>query len=200
MKHLVSWEQTIAYPYFKSSTNYFEIINSIKEIIYLIIAHLDEDYLCYQQDIYIHKSAIIEDNVILKPPLIIGAGTMIKSFAILKGNCIIGDQVVIGYHVEIKNSILCNEVKIAHLSYVGDSLLGYRVHLGGGVIISNLRLDQKNIIVTYQDKKYDTSMRKLGAIIGDEVEIGANSVINPGSIIEKKQIILPLSNIKGHIQ
>lgn len=146
-------------------------------------------------DIWIHKKSKIAKSAYLKGPLIIEEGAEIRHCAYIRGGVLIGKNAVVGNSTEIKNSILFDEVQAPHYNYIGDSLLGYRVHLGAGVILSNLRLDKENIIVKTEDEQIDTGLRKMGAIIGDFSEIGCGSVINPGRILMKNTIVLPLSSV-----
>ncbi len=148
-------------------------------------------------NVFIHASVKLPPICMIEGPCYIGAYTEIRPFAYIRGNVIIGEHCVIGNSSEIKQSILLNHVQVPHFNYVGDSILGNYVHLGAGVIIANLRLDQANVKITLGNKKIDTGRRKFGAIIGDHAEIGCNSVINPGCVIAKNTKIRSLSNIIG---
>ena len=133
------------------------------------------------------------------PPCIIFEGAEIRFSAFIRGNAVIGKKAVIGNSSEIKNSIIFDEAEIPHFSYVGDSILGYKAHLGAGVKLSNVRLDKKPVRIHYENNTMDTGMLKLGALIGDRAEIGCNSVINPGSVIAKDAVVYPLSSVKGFV-
>jgi NDP-sugar pyrophosphorylase family protein len=141
--------------------------------------------------VYIGRGTIIEPNVFIKGPAIIGDNCEIRHNAYFRENVIIGNNVVIGNSCEIKNSIVFNDATIPHLSYVGDSIIGWKVHLGAGVITSNVKLRKDTIFVKINGKKYDTKLKKFGAIIGDETEVGCNTTFNPGSLIGKKCLIYP---------
>ena len=176
---------------------YFNILPKLKNLIISLGNSLDpKEYRNIKKDIWIHKSSNIDKSTRLLGPLIIGRNCEIRFSSFIRGNVIIGDNVIIGNSVEIKNSIIFDEVKIPHLSYVGDSILGYRVHIGAGTILSNVRLDKNKIKVG----GYQTNLNKLGSIIGENVEIGCSCVINPGTIIYENSRILPLQNVKGIIK
>lgn len=150
------------------------------------------------KNIYIGEGTIIEPGVMIKGPSIIGGNCKIRHGAYIRGNVIIGSGVVVGNSTEIKNSFLFNDVEVPHYNYVGDSILGYKAHLGAGVKLSNVKLSSSNVVVVINKKKYDTGLRKFGAIIGDGVEIGCNAVLNPGSVIGKNSIIYPCVSWRGY--
>ena len=148
-------------------------------------------------NIWIHKSAKISDSASINGPAIIDEGSEIRHCAFIRGNVIIGKNCVLGNSCEIKDSILVDEAKAPHFNYVGNSIMGYKSHLGAGVILSNLRSDGKNVII---DKKYDTKQRKVGSFLADNVEIGCNSVLNPGTIILHDSSVYPLTSVRGIIK
>jgi NDP-sugar pyrophosphorylase family protein len=147
--------------------------------------------------VYIGTGTVIENGATIKGPAWIGNNCEIRSGCYIRENVIIGDGVVLGNSCEFKNSIVFNDAQIPHFSYVGDSVLGYRAHLGAGVILSNVRLDRKEISVKQDSIFIPTGLRKFGAIIGDRAEIGCNAVINPGSIIGRNSLIYPLTHFGG---
>jgi NDP-sugar pyrophosphorylase family protein len=149
--------------------------------------------------VYIGDGTVIENGVTIKGPAWIGNNCEIRSGCYIRENVIVGDDVVLGNSCEFKNCIVFNDAQIPHFSYVGDSVLGYQVHLGAGVILSNIRLDQKQISVRRESDLIPTGLRKFGAIIGDRAEIGCNAVINPGSIIGRNSLIYPLTNFGGFL-
>lgn len=163
--------------------NISEIIEKLKKEINL------EEYIIKDNDVYIHKSCTISDSVEIIGPCIIMENTEVLHNAYLRGYVIIGKNCHIANSSEIKNSILIGNNKIPHFNYVGDSILGYGVHLGAGAIISNLRFDKKNIKVEHEE----TELHKIGAFIGDNTEIGCNAVIAPGSVIDTNSIVFPLT-------
>jgi UDP-N-acetylglucosamine diphosphorylase / glucose-1-phosphate thymidylyltransferase / UDP-N-acetylgalactosamine diphosphorylase / glucosamine-1-phosphate N-acetyltransferase / galactosamine-1-phosphate N-acetyltransferase len=149
------------------------------------------------EHVYIGPGTVIENGATIKGPAWIGNNCEIRSGCYIRENVIIGDDVVLGNSCEFKNCIVFNDAQVPHFSYVGDSVLGYQVHLGAGVILSNVRLDRKEISLK-QDKNFiPTGLRKFGAIIGDRTEIGCNAVISPGSIIGRNSLIYPLTHFGG---
>lgn len=145
----------------------------------------------------IDETAKIEEGAIIKGPCIIGKNVEIRSGAYIRGNVIIGDNCVIGNSSELKNCFLFNNVQVPHFNYVGDSVLGYKAHLGAGAIISNLKISSSEIVVKTVEREYKTGLSKFGAIIGDNTEIGCNAVINPGSVIGQNCLIYPLTSFRG---
>jgi NDP-sugar pyrophosphorylase family protein len=156
-------------------------------------------YIDTDQPVHIGLNTVVEHGAMIKGPTIIGQNCEIRSGAYIRGNVIIGDNCVIGHATELKNSILLNNVQAAHFNYVGDSILGNNAHLGAGSIISNLRLDNKTIRVnTSEEKQFiDTGRKKLGAIIGDNSQVGCNAVINPGTFMGRNCIVHPGVQFKG---
>ncbi len=137
------------------------------------------------------EGTVVEEGAMILGPAIIGRGCQIRHNAYLRENVIIGDNCVIGNSCEVKHAVVFNGAQIPHFNYVGDSILGYRAHLGAGVILSNVKLDRQNIFLDIDGIPTDTGLRKFGALVGDETEIGCNSVINPGSILGKSCVIYP---------
>lgn len=197
---LFNLDQTLARDLFISVNYPWEILSGLEHKIAGIIATLNQvEYEKVAEDIWIHKSCKISKSAGIDGACIIGKGTEIRNGAYLRGPVIIGDNCIVGNSTEVKNSILFNGVQAAHFNYIGDSILGYRSHLGAGTILSNLRLDKREIRINLCDKIIDTGLRKLGAIIGDFVEVGCNCVINPGTIVGAYCRIFPLRSIKGVI-
>lgn len=197
-KHLFNIDKTIMKSLFINYKYPFEIIPNIKKEIIKIGNALDlNDYNKISKDIWISKKAIVCPNSCIEGPAIIDHNSTIKHCALIRGGVVVGQDCVVGNSSEIKNSILFDGVKVPHFNYVGDSILGYRVHLGAGVILSNLRLDKKSVDINYNSKVISTGLNKLGAIISDEVEVGCNSVLNPGTVVGPKYKIKPLQNIIG---
>ena len=174
----------------------FECLNDIKDFIIEFGKKLPTDKYKYLGDnIWIDKSVTVGKNAVLTGPLIVMENTCIRPNAYIRGNVFIGKNCVIGNSTEIKNAILLNNVQVPHFNYVGDSVLGNFVHLGAGVIISNLKCDKSNIKIG----DIDTKLRKVGAFLGDNVEVGCNSVICPGTIVGKATAIYPLVMVRGII-
>jgi NDP-sugar pyrophosphorylase family protein len=148
--------------------------------------------------VQIGAGTVVEPGAVIKGPAIIGRECQIRSGAYIRGNALIGDRVVIGHASEIKNSLIHNEAEVPHFAYVGDSVLGWRSHLGAGVKISNLKVTREPVRVKIGGRTYETGLRKFGAIIGDEVEIGCNSVLNPGTLIAKRSLAYALTSLSGY--
>jgi NDP-sugar pyrophosphorylase family protein len=147
--------------------------------------------------VFVGAGTVIEQGAVLKGPAWIGENCQIRSGCYVRENVIVGDGVVLGNSCEFKNCILFDEVQVPHFNYVGDSVLGYRAHLGAGVILSNVKLDHREIHVMATDGSIATGLKKFGAIIGDRTEVGCNAVINPGSVLGRDCIIYPGANFRG---
>ncbi len=147
--------------------------------------------------VFVGAGTVIEQGAVLKGPAWIGANCQIRSGCYVRENVIAGDGVVMGNSCEFKNSILFDEAQVPHFNYVGDSVLGYKAHLGAGVILSNVKLDHREIDVIAHDGNIATGLKKFGAIIGDRTEVGCNAVINPGSILGRDSIVYPGANFRG---
>ncbi len=145
-------------------------------------------------DVFIGEGTVVEDGAMIKGPAIIGKNCEIRHSAYIRDHVIIGDNCVIGNSSEIKHSILFNGCQVPHFNYVGDSIFGYKAHLGAGVKVSNVKLVPGNVFVEMDGKPFDTGLRKFGALLGDFAEVGCNSVLNPGSIIGRNSIIYPNTN------
>lgn len=147
--------------------------------------------------IYIGPGSEVEPGAVIKGPTYIGANTQVRQGAYVRGNVLVGDNCVVGHSTEIKNSIMLNEAHAAHFAYVGDCILGNHVNLGAGTRLANLKLDRTNVTVTVAEWIYDTGMRKLGAILGDRVEIGCNAVSNPGTLMGPECMAYALTLLRG---
>ena len=150
--------------------------------------------------VYIDPSVTLSSNIVITGPAYIGARTEIRPGAYIRGNVIVGEDCVLGNSSEFKNCLLLNRVQAPHFNYVGDSVLGNKVHLAAGVICSNLRLDQHNIPLKLPTGIVDSGLRKLGALIGDEAEVGCNSVLNPGTVIGKRALVYPSMSFGGFLE
>src|SRR6202030_1353497 len=148
-------------------------------------------------NVFIGRGTIVEQGAVLKGPAWIGENCQIRSGCYVRENVIAGDGVVMGNSCEFKNCILFDEAQVPHFNYVGDSILGHRAHLGAGVILSNVKLDHREIVVAAPDGNVATGLKKFGAIIGDRTEIGCNAVINPGAVIGRDCLIYPTANFRG---
>lgn len=200
VKSLFDIEKTIAKSLFEAYIYPWEIIPKIRDYIFLIGETLDtREYAKMGECVYISHSAKIDKDARIEGACIIGHNAVLRKGAYLRGNCIIGDGCTVGNSSEIKNSILFNESQVPHFNYVGDSILGYKAHIGAGVKISNLKSDKSNVSIRVDSEIIKTDLKKMGAILGDYVEIGCNSVLNPGTVIGKNTTVYPLSSIRGYI-
>lgn len=199
-KNLLDLNHTITKEYLEKYENPWEALPEIKNIIKELITKLDKnEYKEIKENVWVHNTVDISDNAVIMGPAIIGAGTNIRHCAFIRDNVVIGENCVIGNSCEIKNAIIFDNSQIPHFNYVGDSILGYHSHMGAGSIVSNLKSDGKNITVTDGENKVETNLRKFGAIIGDNVEIGCNSVMNPGTVIGRNSNIYPLARVRGQV-
>lgn len=192
---LFDLEKTIAKDLFKRVDNPWEVLPLIKDYILEIIPSLGSDYNKLKEGVYVHKSVKINPSAYIDGPTIICEDSEIRHNAYIRGSVIIGKNCVIGNSTEVKNSILFDGVNCPHFNYVGDSVLGENSHTGAGVILSNERSDKKNVKV----ESIETNLRKMGAIVGGNVEIGCNSVVCPGTIIGGNTSVYPLTMVKGVI-
>lgn len=176
----------------------WEALPHIKEFILALGPLLSKDeYEEIKENVWAAKSAVIFPTAYLNGPVIIGKNTEVRHGAFIRGSALVGDSAVVGNSTELKNVILFNNVQVPHYNYVGDSILGYRSHMGAGSITSNVKSDKTLVTVKYQGEKIATGLKKFGAILGDCVEVGCNSVLNPGSIICPNSNIYPLSMVRG---
>ena len=158
-----------------------------------------DEYEKRGEQIWIHKSAKVAPSVSLTGPLIVCANAGLRHCAYFRGNVLIGAGSVAGNSCEFKNSLLFDSVEAPHYNYVGDSILGYHAHMGAGSITSNIKSDRKNIVIRTDDGAIETGLRKIGAILGDYVEIGCGTVLNPGSVVGKNTMIYPLTSVRGTV-
>ncbi|MDX1951394.1 MAG: DapH/DapD/GlmU-related protein [Verrucomicrobiota bacterium] len=171
--------------------------NYIKEHLRPGLHHISEGRCYIGEHVYIGEGTVVEEGVMIKGPAIIGKNCQIRHNAYIREDVIIGDGCVIGNACEFKTAFLFNNCQVPHFSYVGDSILGYKAHLGAGVKISNVKLVPGNVTVEKNGFPFDTGLRKFGALLGDHTDIGCNSVLNPGSIIGRNSVIYPNTNWRG---
>ena len=203
IKSLFSLNESLAGPFMEEYTYPWEVLPHIGEIIRKIGESLDKKlYTKHDGDVWIAKSVKFYggfgSNAILGPT-IIGENTEVRPGAFIRGNVLVGNNCVVGNSTELKNVILFNNVQVPHYNYVGDSILGYKAHMGAGSITSNVKADKTNVCVKAGDESVETGLRKFGAMLGDMVEVGCNSVLNPGSIIGRETNIYPLSMVRGFV-
>jgi NDP-sugar pyrophosphorylase family protein len=188
-----------AFPVFDGLRYPWEALAKLKAFILEYSARLPGDYERIAEFVWVGKGTVIEKSVLIKGPAIIGRDCELRHSAFIRENVLIGDHAVVGNSTEIKNSILMTGAQAPHFNYVGDSILGHKAHIGAGVILSNLKSDGSNIRVKYNNETIETGLRKFGAILGDNAEVGCNSVLNPGTVIGKNSTVYPLSSVRGVI-
>ncbi len=198
--NLYNLEETIAKKLLESVTYPWEALPKIKDFILEIGNKLDPNkYDKIAEDVWIAKTAKVMPSAYIKGPAIIGENAEIRHCAFIRGNAIVGEGAVVGNSTELKNVILFNKVQVPHYNYVGDSILGYKAHMGAGSITSNVKSDKKLVVVKNGTEQIETGIKKFGAMIGDEVEVGCGSVLNPGTVVGKNSNIYPLSSVRGVI-
>lgn len=183
---------------FEGATYPFEVLPKIGDFIKTLGPTLDSEvYNFLGDDIWIAKSAKIAPTASITGPCIIGENTEVRHCAFIRGNALVGNDCVVGNSTELKNVVLIGKVQVPHYNYVGDSVLGYGSHMGAGSITSNVKSDKTLVVLKQGDEKYETGLKKFGAMLGDFVEVGCGSVLNPGTIIGKNTNIYPLSSVRG---
>ena len=201
IKNLLDLNHTIARPLFEELTYPFEALAKIKDFILAIGPTLSKEIFEQKgEDIWIAKSAEIAPTASLTGPLIICEDAQVRHCAFIRGSAIVGKGAVVGNSTELKNCILFDKVQVPHFNYVGDSIYGYKSHTGAGVIASNLKSDKSLVTVCVSGIVVETKIKKFGAILGDNVEVGCNSVLNPGTIIGKNTSVYPLSFVRGFVE
>lgn len=193
-------DTSIAYRWLMSFTYPWQALASISEFILQTGRTLSrEEYDCIGEDIWISKTATIAPSASLSGPCIICKGAKVRHCAFIRGNVIVGENAVVGNSTELKNCILFDGVQVPHFNYVGDSILGYLSHMGAGAVTSNVKSDKSEVSVLCDGEKILTGRKKFGAMLGDFVEVGCNSVLNPGSVVGKGTNIYPLSTVRGYV-
>ncbi len=201
IKNLYNLEETIAKNLLEKYEYPWEALPEISDFIIETGKKLDTNIYQQKEDnIWIAKSATIYPTAYIKGPAIIGENAEVRHCAFIRGNAIVGNNAVVGNSTELKNVILFNNVQVPHYNYVGDSILGYKSHMGAGSITSNVKSDKKLVIVKNGEKQIETGLKKFGAMIGDNVEVGCGSILNPGSVIGRNTNIYPLSSVRGVVK
>ena len=175
----------------------WQALAGIKDLILTLGPSLGDEYTEVSPSVWVHKTAQVAPTAYLGAPCIIGANTEVRHCAFVRGSALVGDGCVVGNSVELKNVILFDGVQVPHYNYVGDSILGYKSHMGAGSITSNIKSDQTLITIRNGDETLPTGLIKIGAMLGDRVEVGCNSVLNPGTIVGRNSNIYPLSCVRG---
>lgn len=198
IESLLDLKETIAKELFEGKTYPWEVLPEIGEFIVKLGKTLNpEEYEYREGDIWIARTAKIAPTACINGPVIIGKEAEIRHCAFIRGKAIIGEGAVVGNSTELKNAVLFNKVQVPHYNYVGDAVLGYKSHMGAGSICSNVKSDKKLVVVKDGEEKAETGLKKFGAMLGDNVEVGCGSVLNPGTVIGRNTNIYPLSSVRG---
>ena len=200
IKDLYDLDHTMAGEYLSRFTYPWEALAGIKDMIIELGESLDPDeYEEREEHVWVHKTAKVFPSAYLGAPCIIGPNTEVRHCAFIRESALVGADCVVGNSVELKNVILFDNVETPHYNYVGDSILGFHAHLGAGSITSNIRSDRVDIIIHNGTESIETGLRKIGAMLGDHVEVGCNAVCNPGTVIGRNTHVYPTSCVRGVI-
>ena len=194
---LFDLNHTLAKDYLQEYEYPWEALKGIRNLIIELQKSLGDEYVETSPQVFVHKEATIFPTAYLGAPCIIGKGTEVRHGAFIRGSALIGDNCVVGNSVELKNVILFDCVQTPHYNYVGDSILGYKSHMGAGSITSNVKSDKTLVVVHDGEMNYETGLKKFGAMLGDYVEVGCNSVLNPGTVIGVHSNVYPVSCVRG---
>lgn len=199
VRELFDLDHTQAGEYLAEFTYPWEALAGLKEYIRRLGKSLGKEYREISPEVWVHKSAKIAPTAYLQPPCIIGAETEVRHCAFIRGSVLVGKNCVVGNSAELKNSVLFDGVQTPHYNYVGDSILGYKAHMGAGAITSNVKADKTSVAVRCGEETVQTGRKKVGAMLGDFAEIGCNSVLNPGTVIGRNSSVYPLSCVRGTV-
>lgn len=197
IENLYTLEETIAKDLFEGAVYPWEVLPKIGAFIVQLGNTLsEEEYEKKGEDVWIARTAVVAPTAYIHGPAIIGKNAEVRHCAFIRGNAIVGEGAVVGNSTELKNVVLFNKVQVPHYNYVGDSILGYKAHMGAGSITSNVKSDKKLVVVKDEENHIETGLKKFGAMIGDEVEVGCGSILNPGTVIGPHSNIYPLSSVR----
>ena len=200
IKNLYDLNETIAKELLENYEYPWEVLPHIEEFIIKLGNSLDKnEYIKRGENIWIHKTAKVFDSAYIAGPAIIGENAEVRQCAFIRGKAIVGKNSVVGNSTELKNVILFNNVQVPHYNYVGDSIPGFHAHMGAGSITSNVKSDKKLVVIKGKGEKIETGIKKVGAFVGDYVEVGCQSVLNPGTVVGRHTNIYPLSSVRGVI-
>lgn len=177
----------------------WQALTGIKDLILTLGQQLGEDYTEVSPTVWVHNTATVAPTAQLGAPCIIGANTEVRHCAFIRGSALVGENCVVGNSVELKNVILFDNVQVPHYNYVGDSILGYKSHMGAGSVTSNVKSDKTLVVVKNGSEQLETGLKKFGAMLGDFVEVGCNSVLNPGTVIGRHSNVYPTSCVRGMV-
>lgn len=197
IQELYDLDHTQAKSYLSQFTYPWEALKGIKEFIVQLGSTLGDEYQEVSPQVWVHETATVAPTAYLGAPCIIGAGTEVRHCAFIRGSALVGENCVVGNSVELKNVILFDNVQTPHYNYVGDSILGYKSHMGAGSVTSNVKSDKTLVVVKDGKEQMPTGLKKFGAMLGDFVEVGCNSVLNPGTVIGRHSNVYPTSCVRG---
>ena len=196
---LFDLRRSAAGEYLKAFPYPWQALPSIQEMILELEKNLGEEYIQIQPQVWAHRTAWIAPTASFQGPCIIGANTQVRHCAFLRGAVLMGESCVAGNSVEVKNAILFDGVQVPHFNYVGDSILGYKAHMGAGAVTSNVKSDRSAVTVRAGEARMETGLKKFGAMLGDFAEVGCNAVLNPGTVVGKNSVIYPGSCVRGMV-
>ena len=196
-KDLYDLSHTLAADYLENFEYPWQALNGIGALISELGHSLGDDYTEISPEVWVHKTAVVAPTAYIGAPSIIGARTEVRHCAFIRGAALVGNDCVVGNSVEVKNAILFDKVQVPHFNYVGDSILGYKSHMGAGSVTSNFKSDASLITIRNGAEKIETGLQKIGALMGDFVEVGCNSVLNPGTVVGVNTTIYPTSCVRG---
>ena len=198
-RELFDFTHTLAGEYLAGFAYPWQALAGIRTLILTLGPSLGDEYTQPAPDVWVHKTAQVAPTAFLGAPCIIGPGTDVRHCAFIRGSALVGANCVVGNSVELKNVILFDNVQVPHYNYVGDSILGYKSHMGAGSLTSNVKSDKTLVVVKDGSQRMETGLKKFGAMVGDFVEVGCNSVLNPGTVIGRRSNVYPLSCVRGTI-
>ena len=196
-KSLFDLRHSLAGTYLSGFEYPWQALSGIRDLILSLGANLGDEYTQVSAQVWVHETATVAPTAYLGAPCIIGANTEVRHCAFVRGSALVGENCVVGNSVELKNVILFDNVQVPHYNYVGDSILGYKSHMGAGSLTSNVKSDSSLVVVHNGDEHIPTGLKKFGAMLGDHVEVGCNSVLNPGTVVCPHSNIYPLSCVRG---
>ena len=195
---LYDLKHTLAANYLSRFDYPWEALSGITDMLFQLGSSLPKnEYNEVKPGVWVHKTARVYESAFLGTPCIIGAGSEVRHGAFIRGSALVGRDAVVGNSVELKNVILFDHVETPHYNYVGDSILGFYAHMGAGSITSNVKADRQDIVVKDETERIETGLKKIGAMLGDHVEVGCNAVLNPGTVVGRDAVVYPLSMVRG---
>ena len=196
-ENLYDLRHTLAGNYLQQFAYPWQALKGIQDLILELGRNLGDEYTQTAPGVWVHHTAAVAPTAYLGAPCIIGANTEVRHCAFIRGSALVGENCVVGNSVELKNVILFDNVQVPHYNYVGDSILGYKAHMGAGSVTSNVKSDKTLVVVKHGREKLETGLKKFGAMLGDGVEVGCNSVLNPGTVVGRNSNVYPTSCVRG---